>query len=139
MSKNVKRVNWSKKEDKKLVKMISETMSYDIIAENLNRSKGAVATRVSTLRKMGVTIAASKRGRPLKVQKQEAPKAVKVAKKVLESSNVNANKPETTTGQTLVKNVAKEMERLVLYTAMLEKQNIALTARLLEIEKIVRD
>ena len=88
---------------------------------------------------MGVTIAASKRGRPLKVQKQEAPKAVKVAKKVLESSNVNANKPETTTGQTLVKNVAKEMERLVLYTAMLEKQNIALTARLLEIEKIVRD
>ena len=119
--------------------MISETMSYDIIAENLNRSKGAVATRVSTLRKMGVTIAAKKRGRPLKVQKQEAPKAVKVAKKVLESSNVNANKPETTTGQTLVKNVAKEMERLVLYTAMLEKQNIALTARLLEIEKIVRD
>jgi len=139
MSKNVKKGNWSKKEDKKLVKMISETMSYDIIAENLNRSKGAVAARVSTLRKMGVTIAAKKRGRPLKVQKQEAPKAVKVAKKVLKSSNANANKPEATTGQTLVKNVAKEMERLVLYTSMLEKQNIALTARLLEIEKIVRD
>ena len=139
MSKNVKKGNWSKKEDKKLVKMISETMSYDIIAENLNRSKGAVSTRVSTLRKLGVPIAANKRGRPPKVQKQETPKAVKVAKKVLESSNANANKPTATTGQTLVKNVAKEMERLVLYTSMLEKQNIALTARLLEIEKIVRD
>ena len=139
MSKNVKKGDWSKKEDKKLVKMISETMSYDIIAENLNRSKGAVAARVSTLRKMGVTIAAKKRGHPPTAQKQETPKAVKVAKKVLESSNANANKPKATTGQTLVKNVAKEMERLVLYTSMLEKQNIALTARLLEIEKIVRD
>ena len=139
MSKNVKKGNWSKKEDKKLVKMISETMSYDIIAENLNRSKGAVAARVSTLRKMGVTIAAKNPARPPTAQKQETPKAVKVAKKVLESSNANANKPKATTGQTLVKNVAKEMERLVLYTSMLEKQNIALTARLLEIEKIVRD
>jgi biotin operon repressor len=139
MSKNVKKGNWSKKEDKKLVKMISERMSYDIIAENLNRTKGAVATRVSTLRKKGVTIAAQKRGRRPTAQKQEAPKAVKVAKKVLESSNANANQPKATTGQTLVKNVAKEMERLVLYTSMLEKQNIALTKRLLEIEKIVRD
>ena len=139
MSKNVKKANWSKKEDKKLVKMISERMSYDIIAENLNRTKGAVATRVSTLRKKGVTIAAQKRGRRPTAQKQEAPKAVKVAKKVLESSNANANQPKATTGQTLVKNVAKEMERLVLYTSMLEKQNIALTKRLLEIEKIVRD
>ena len=139
MSKNVKKGNWSKKEDKKLVKMISERMSYDIIAENLNRTKGAVATRVSTLRKKGVTIAAQKRGRRPTAQKQEAPKAVKVTKKVLESSNANANQPKATTGQTLVKNVAKEMERLVLYTSMLEKQNIALTKRLLEIEKIVRD
>lgn len=139
MSKNVKKGNWSKKEDKKLVKMISERMSYDIIAENLNRTRGAVATRVSTLRKKGVTIAAQKRGRRPTAQKQEAPKAVKVAKKVLESSNANANQPKATTGQTLVKNVAKEMERLVLYTSMLEKQNIALTKRLLEIEKIVRD
>jgi len=139
MSKNVKKGNWSKKEDKKLVKMISERMSYDIIAENLNRTKGAVATRVSTLRKKGVTIAAQKRGRRPTAQKQEAPKAVKVAKKVLESSNANADQPKATTGQTLVKNVAKEMERLVLYTSMLEKQNIALTKRLLEIEKIVRD
>ena len=139
MSKNVKKGNWSKKEDKKLVKMISERMSYDIIAENLNRTKGAVATRVSTLRKKGVTIAAQKRGRRPTAQKQEAPKAVKVAKKVIESSNANANQPKATTGQTLVKNVAKEMERLVLYTSMLEKQNIALTKRLLEIEKIVRD
>ena len=139
MSKNVKKGNWSKKEDKKLVKMISERMSYDIIAENLDRTKGAVATRVSTLRKKGVTIAAQKRGRRPTAQKQEAPKAVKVAKKVLESSNANADQPKATTGQTLVKNVAKEMERLVLYTSMLEKQNIALTKRLLEIEKIVRD
>jgi len=139
MSKNVKKGNWSKKEDKKLVKMISERMSYDIIAENLDRTRGAVATRVSTLRKKGVTIAAQKRGRRPTAQKQEAPKAVKVAKKVLESSNANANQPKATTGQTLVKNVAKEMERLVLYTSMLEKQNIALTKRLLEIEKIVRD
>ncbi len=139
MSKNVKKGNWSKKEDKKLVKMISERMSYDIIAENLDRTRGAVATRVSTLRKKGVTIAAQKRGRRPTAQKQEAPKAVKVAKKVLESSNANADQPKATTGQTLVKNVAKEMERLVLYTSMLEKQNIALTKRLLEIEKIVRD
>ena len=122
-----------------MVKMISERMSYDIIAENLDRTRGAVATRVSTLRKKGVTIAAQKRGRRPTAQKQEAPKAVKVAKKVLESSNANANQPKATTGQTLVKNVAKEMERLVLYTSMLEKQNIALTKRLLEIEKIVRD
>ena len=139
MSKNVKKGNWSKKEDKKLVKMISERMSYYIIAENLDRTRGAVATRVSTLRKKGVTIAAQKRGRRPTAQKQEAPKAVKVAKKVLESSNANADQPKATTGQTLVKNVAKEMERLVLYTSMLEKQNIALTKRLLEIEKIVRD
>ena len=139
MSKNVKKGNWSKKEDKKLVKMISETMSYDIIAENLNRSKGAVATRVRTLRNKGVTIPARKRGRRPNAPKQEAPKAVKVAKKILKSSNANTKKPDTTTGQTLVENVAKEMERLVLYTAMLEKQNIALTKRLLEIEKIVRD
>ena len=122
-----------------MVKMISETMSYDIIAENLNRSKGAVATRVRTLRNKGVTIPARKRGRRPNAPKQEAPKAVKVAKKILKSSNANTKKPDTTTGQTLVENVAKEMERLVLYTAMLEKQNIALTKRLLEIEKIVRD
>lgn len=139
MSKNVKKGNWSKKEDRNLVKMISETMSYDIIAENLNRSKSAVATRVNTLRKMGITIPARKRGRRPNAPKQEAPKAVKVAKKILKSSNANANVPKTTTGQTLVENVAKEMERLILYTSMLEKQNIALTKRLLEIEKIVRD
>ena len=139
MSKNVKKSNWSKKEDRNLVKMISETMSYDIIAENLNRTRSAVAARVHTLRKMGVTIPTQKRGPRPNAQKQEAPKAVKVAKKILKSSNANANVPKTTTGQTLVKNVAKEMERLVLYTSMLEKQNIALTKRLLEIEKIVRD
>lgn len=139
MSKTVNKGNWSKKEDKKLVKMISERMTQDVIAENLNRTRGAVATRVATLRKRGVTIAGNKRGRPTNAQKQETPKAVKVAEKVLKSSNVNAKKPKATTGQTLVENVAKEMERLVLYTSMLEKQNIALTKRLLEIEKIVRD
>ena len=130
---------WSKKEDKKLVKMISEKMTHSVIAENLNRTTGAVSTRICTLRKKGVTISENKRGRPTNAHKQETPKAVKVAEKILKSSNANANKPKATTGQTLVKNVAKEMERLVLYTSMLEKQNIALTKRLLEIEKIVRD
>ena len=151
MSKDIKKTNWSKKEDKKLGKMISEGMTYKVISKKLNRSASAVATRVATLRKSGVVIDGKNGGRPLKAPKQEKPSSVKVAEKVLKNQK-KAKKRYKVVTKTLqpkpfelsdaISNGKKsltDITRLVLYAEMLEKQNAALKKRLVDVEKALRD
>ena len=131
--------------------MISEGMTYKVIAKKLNRSAAAVATRVGALRKSGVVINGKNGGRPLKAPKQEKPSSVKVAEKVLKNQK-KANKPYKVVTKTLkakpfklgdvidnCKNSLTDITRLVLYAEMLEKQNAALKKRLADVEKALRN
>ena len=152
MSKNVKRNKWSKKEDRKIGKMISEGMTYKVIGQNLNRTPAAIATRVHGLRKNGLVLAGKNGGRPLGAPKQEKPKYVKVAQKILKSSNdklgftdevaqkilKSSNDKQLSSSLTMGRAVSAELNRLVIYAKMLETQNAALEKRLAEIEKIIR-
>ena len=147
MSKNVKRTKWSNKEDKKLGKMISEGMTYKVIAKKLNRTAAAIATRVNALRKSGVVIDGGRRGRPLKAPKQKSPAAVKVAEDVLKVTNkakksdFNKSSPKPLKLNEILGDshaALKQMTRVVLYAEMLERQNAALTQRIADVEKALR-
>ena len=138
MSKNVKKIRWSKKDDKKLMKLYRNDKTYKEIGAILGRSYASVSQRVHKLRDR--TPAAVIVAEKILEQPKKAPKQQQL-KKEKKSDFIKSSPKPFKLNEILGESHAalKQMTRLVLYAEMLEKQNAALKARLANIEKAIRN
>jgi DNA-binding Lrp family transcriptional regulator len=138
MSKNVKKIRWSKKDDKILMKLYRNDKTYKEIGAILGRSYASVSQRVHKLRDRtpaAVIVAEKILEQSKKAPKQQQPKKEKKSNFI--KSSPKPFKLNEILGESHA--ALKQMTRLVLYAEMLEKQNAALNKRIADIEKALRD